>query len=169
MSVRAVSRRRSRPAADERASDSRVSALESFTRAFKGANAALRRLRGRESHHPDELSHAQYGLLFGLCDGVPRSSRELAVAADVAPATAAEMLDSLAAAGLVERTRSQEDKRVVLTSLTDRGHALIDERRARYEPRWRSALAEFSDEELLAAATILDRVRTVFDEVVDEG
>jgi DNA-binding MarR family transcriptional regulator len=167
MSAPAVPRGRQRPAANESAS--RVSALESFTRAFKGANAALRRLRGRESHHPDELSYAQYGLLFGLCDGVPRSLRELALAADVAPATAAEMLDSLAAAGLVERSRSQEDKRVVLTSLTDRGHALIDERRARYEPRWRSALAEFSDQELLSAAAILERVRTIFDQVVDEG
>jgi len=169
MSVRSVSSGRSRPAAREEASESRVSALESFTRAFKGANAALRRLRGRESHHPDELSYAQYGLLFGLCDGVPRSLRELALAADVAPATAAEMLDSLEAAGLVERSRSQEDKRVVLTILTDRRHALIDERRARYEPRWRSALEQFSDEELLTAAAILDRVRTIFDQVVDES
>lgn len=94
--------------------------------------------------------------------------RELAVAADVSPATAAEMLDSLAAAGLVERMRSVEDKRVVLTSLTERGHALIDERRVRYERRWRSALKQFSDEELLAAAAVLDRVRGMFDELAGE-
>jgi DNA-binding MarR family transcriptional regulator len=125
-------------------------------------------MRGREAHHPGELSYAQYGLLFGLCDGVPRSSRELAVAADVSPATAAEMLDSLAAAGLVERIRSVEDKRVVLTSLTERGHALVDERRGRYERRWRTALKQFSDEELLAAAAVLDRVRAMFDELAGE-
>ncbi len=146
----------------------RSESLQAFGRAFKGANAALRRMRGRETHHPGELSYAQYGLLFGLCDGVPRSSRELAVAADVSPATAAEMLDSLAAAGLVERIRSVEDKRVVLTSLTERGHALVDERRARYERRWRAALKQFSDEELLSAAAVLDRVRTMFDELAGE-
>ena len=146
----------------------RSESLQAFGRAFKAANAALRRMRGRETHHPGELSYAQYGLLFGLCDGVPRSLRELAVAADVSPATAAEMLDSLAAAGLVERMRSVEDKRVVLTSLTERGHALIDERRVRYERRWRSALKQFSDEELLTAAAVLDRVRGMFDELAGE-
>ena len=44
---------------------------------------------------------AQYGLLFSLCDGAPRSARELALAADLSPATVTEMLDGLAAAGLV--------------------------------------------------------------------
>lgn len=146
----------------------RSESLQAFGRVFKAANAALRRMRGRETHHPGELSYAQYGLLFGLCDGVPRSLRELAIAADVSPATAAEMLDSLVAAGLVERVRSVQDKRVVLTSLTERGHALIDERRVRYERRWRSALKEFSDEELLAAAAVLDRVRGMFDELAGE-
>ena len=129
----------------------------------------MRRLRGRETHRPGELSYSQYGLLFGLCDGTPRSLRELAIAADVSPATAAEMLDSLAAAGLVERIRSAEDKRVVLTSLTGRGRDLIDERRARYERRWRAALKEFSEEELLTAAAVLDRVRDMFDELAGEG
>ena len=146
---------------------SRTEALEAFGRAFKGAIAAQRRLRGRETHHPGELSYAQYGLLFGLCDGVPRSQRELALSAEVSPATAAEMLDSLAAAGLVERIRSDADKRVVLNSLTDRGRAVIDGRRARYEPRWRVALKQFSEEELLTAAAVLDRVREMFDEFAE--
>jgi DNA-binding MarR family transcriptional regulator len=78
------------------------------------------------------------------------------------------MLDALAASGLVERTRSTLDKRIVLTSLTARGRALVDERRARYEPRWRSALAEFSDQELLAATRVLERLRGMFDELSDE-
>lgn len=147
---------------------SRAESVKSFGLAFKAANAALRRMRGRETHHPGELSYAQYGLLFGLCDGVPRSLRELALAADVSPATAGEMLDSLAAAGLVERIRSVQDKRVVLTSLTERGRALIDERRPRYERRWRAALKQFSDEELMTAAAVLDRVRAMFDELAGE-
>src|SRR5438270_9906157 len=95
----------------------RTEVLDAVGRGFKGALAAVRRLRGRESHHPEGLSHAQYGLLFGLCDGGAKSSRELAFAADISPATAAEMLDALAASGLVERSRSEDDKRIVLTSL----------------------------------------------------
>jgi DNA-binding MarR family transcriptional regulator len=125
-------------------------------------------MRGRETHHPGGLSYAQYGLLFGLYDGAPKSSRELADTADVSPATTAEMLDGLAAAGLVERIRSPEDKRIVLTSLTPRGHALIDERRARYEPRWSATLSEFSEHELLTAAAVLGALRAFFDDRADD-
>jgi DNA-binding MarR family transcriptional regulator len=142
----------------------RTDVLEEVGRSFKGAMAALRRLRGRETHQPGELSYAQYGLLFGLWDGAERSSRELAFLADISPATAAEMLDGLAAAGLVVRARSEEDKRIVLTSLTDRGRELIEERRRLYEPRWRAAMADFSESELRSAARVLDAIRAMFDE-----
>ena len=146
----------------------RTEALEAVGRAFKGTTAALRRLRGRETHRPGELSYAQYGLLFGLWDGEPKSSRELSLAADVSPATAAEMLDALAASGLVERIRSQEDKRIVLTSLTDRGREVIECRHARYEPRWRATSERFTEDELLTAAEVLDALRQMFDEFADE-
>jgi DNA-binding MarR family transcriptional regulator len=142
--------------------------LDAVGRAFKGLLAAQRRMRGRETHRPGELSFAQYSLLFELCAGAPKSARELALAAEVSPATATEMLDGLAAAGLVKRIRSTEDKRIVLTSLTERGRVLIDERRARYEPLWRAALADFSDEQLLATADVLDRLRQMFDGLADD-
>jgi DNA-binding MarR family transcriptional regulator len=145
----------------------RAEVIEAVGRAFKGALAAVRRLRGRETHHPEELSYAQFGLLFGLCDGGSKSSRELALAADISPATAAEMLDALAASGLVERSRSEDDKRIVLTSLTQRGRELIEARRARYEPRWRATLERFSDEELLSAANVLEALRQMFDEFAE--
>jgi DNA-binding MarR family transcriptional regulator len=77
------------------------------------------------------------------------------------------MLDSLAASGLVERTRSQDDKRIVLTSLTERGKAVIEERHARYEPRWRAALAGFTQDELHTATRVLDALRRMFDELAD--
>jgi DNA-binding MarR family transcriptional regulator len=141
--------------------------MEELGRAFKGAMAAVRRLRGRETHHAGELSYAQYGLLFALSDGKAKSSRELALAADVSPATAAEMLDGLAAGGLVQRERSLQDKRIVLTSLTDRGQGLVGQRRAMYEPRWRAALSQFSPEELSSATRVLDALRGMFDELAE--
>jgi DNA-binding MarR family transcriptional regulator len=153
--------------AGEARSGGRTEALEGLGRAFKAAQAAVRRMRGRETHRPGELSYAQFGLLFALCDGEAKSSRELALAADVSAATAAEMLDSLAATGLVQRTRSNDDKRIVLTSLTDRGKAVVDDRRARYEPRWRAALAEFSQDELRTSTRVLEALRRMFDELAD--
>jgi DNA-binding MarR family transcriptional regulator len=134
--------------------------LQELGRSFKGLMGAVRRLRGRDTHRPGELSFAQYSLLFGLADGGALSTRELAFAADISPATATQMLESLLADGLVERVRSETDKRVVLTSLTERGRALIADRRTTLELQWRQALAEFSDEELLTAAAVLDRMRS---------
>jgi DNA-binding MarR family transcriptional regulator len=142
-----------------------VDAAEQLGRSFKGAMASVRRLRSRETQRPGELSDAQYGLLFGLREHSELSSSELACAADLSPASATEMLDGLVAADLVRRERSQRDRRVVLISLTEHGRALVEERRARYEPLWRAALAEFSDPELQTAAAVLDRLREMFDEL----
>jgi DNA-binding MarR family transcriptional regulator len=135
---------------------------------FKAALAAVRKLQGRESHrHAGELSHAQYGLLFGLRQHRQLSLSELADSASLSPAAATEMLDGLLAAGLVQRERSEQDRRVVLISLTERGEALVEERRKRYDPRWRAALADFSEDELRSAAAVLDALRHYFEELKD--
>jgi MarR family transcriptional regulator, organic hydroperoxide resistance regulator len=141
---------------------------EQFARSFKRAMAAVRRLRGREAHRPGELSDAQYGLLFYLRDQSQMSARDLADAADRSPASVTEMLDGLEAAGLVARTRSERDRRVVLTSLTDSGRELVEEHRARFEPRFRAALEPFSEQDLMTAAAVLDAVRGLFEELAHE-
>jgi MarR family transcriptional regulator, organic hydroperoxide resistance regulator len=141
--------------------------FEQFGQSFKAAMAAVRRLRGRETHRPGELSYAQYGLLFGLAAGGALPAGELALAADVSPASATQMLDALERAGLVERARSGEDRRVVLNSLTERGRQVVEARRSLFEPRWRAALAEFSTRDLLTAAAILDRITEMFDELAE--
>jgi DNA-binding MarR family transcriptional regulator len=140
---------------------------ERLGHSFKAAMGAVRRMRGRETHRPGDLSYAQYHLLFGLADAPPRSARELAELADLAPATVTQMLDHLADSGLVVRLRSDVDKRIVLNSLTARGRAVVDARRKQMEPKWRAAMAEFSDRELHTATAVLDRLRDLFDELDD--
>lgn len=141
---------------------------EHVARSFKRAMAAVRRLRGRETHRPGELTDAQYSLLFCLRDQSQMSLRDLADAADLSPASVTEMLEGLAAAGLVERQRSDRDRRVVFTSLTADGRVLVEERRARFEPLLRAALEPFSEDELVVAAAVLDRLRDMFEEIADE-
>jgi DNA-binding MarR family transcriptional regulator len=143
----------------------RTQALEELGHSFNAAMAAVRRLRGRETHRPSELSHAQYGLLFGLARGGQLSAGELAMSADLSPATVTEMLDGLATAGLVQRTRSERDKRVVLTSLTEHGESMVAARRARLEPLWQEALQEFSERDLATAGAVLDRLHDVFEQL----
>ena len=146
-----------------------AAAVASFGVAFKGATAAVRRLRGRDTHRPGELSHAQYSLLFGLEEGGRLSASELASLADVAPATATQMLDGLAAGGFVERTRSERDRRIVLVSLTPRGNEVVAARHARYQALWAEALAQFSAAELDAATAVLERARGIFEELSAEA
>ena len=139
-----------------------------LARSFKHAMAALRRMRSAEPRSPGELRDAQYGLLHCLRERDQLPTSELAFAADLSPAGATELLDELEVAGLVRRTRSATDRRVVLTSLTDRGRALVEERRASFEPRFRAALSGFSEKELLTAASVLDALGALFDELADE-
>jgi DNA-binding MarR family transcriptional regulator len=145
-------------------------ALDRLNVSFRTTMAAVRRLKGRETQRPGELSFAQFSLLFGLAEAESGelSSRELACRAELSPATVTQMLDSLEAHGLVRRARSATDKRVVLTSLTDRGQQRVDERRAQYEPRWREAMSRFDAGELRAATAVLDALTQLFNEFADE-
>jgi DNA-binding MarR family transcriptional regulator len=135
--------------------------------ALRGMMASVRRLKGRETHRPDALSHAQYTLLFGLAREGELSARDLACTADLSAATVTPMLDGLAAAGLVERVRSERDKRVVLTSLTAHGQEVVGAKRTMYEARWRAALAEFDDQQLAAATAVIERVKVMFEELAE--
>ncbi|MFZ0385660.1 MAG: MarR family transcriptional regulator, partial [Solirubrobacteraceae bacterium] len=80
-------------------------------------------------------------------------------------ATTTQMLDGLEAAGLVVRTRSLQDRRKVMTSLTERGHALVEERHARFAPMWRQALVGFSDDELATAGAVMNKLGELFDQL----
>jgi DNA-binding MarR family transcriptional regulator len=152
------------PPASTLNADTRPAARE-LGQAFKSCLSAVRRLRGRENRAHGELSDAQYGLLFNLVDHETLPTSELACMANLSPATATGMLDGLAAAGLVERTRSEADRRVVLTALTEHGRALVNARHAQFAPRFAAALAEFSEDELRTAAAVFDRLGAMFDEI----
>ena len=73
-------------------------------KAFRRVFRSLRRLRGRDTHLiGSEVSHAQMELLIELSEQGPLSAGELALAAQLTPATVTQMLEHLAASGHVER------------------------------------------------------------------
>ena len=143
---------------------SRDEAIAEFGAAFKAAMAAVRRLRGRDTHRPGELGFAHYQLLASLAERDWLSSGDLAVAAELSPASVSQLLDTLAESGLVERTRSERDRRVVTCKLTARGRQLFAKRRAFFEKRWQEALASFTTQELTIATTVLERMQSLFDD-----
>ncbi len=95
------------------------------------------------------------------------SARDLGEAALLSPASVTQMLDHLEERGLVARSRSALDKRVVLTTLTDDGRAAVVDMRTRQAPRWCNALNEFSDAELLRAADVLQNLAHFLDGIAD--
>jgi DNA-binding MarR family transcriptional regulator len=73
------------------------------------------------------------------------------------------MLDRLADAGLVDRVRSKDDRRIVVSRLTRVGHDVCEKRRAELEPMWREMLADFGATELHTAAEVIDRLGQLFE------
>ena len=159
------------PAITKRAAMSAThrAAVGKFALSFNAAMAAVRRQRGRDTHRHGEPGYAQCGLLFGLAERGELSASELAALADVAPATATQMLDSLTAGGFVERSRSERDRRMVIVSLTARGRELVAARQARYEELWAQELGAFSVAELDSATAVLERAAAVFDDIAAEA
>jgi len=136
--------------------EARVSELgEAFRRMFRSFN----RLRGRDTHLGGmELSHAQFELLIELHERGELSAGELAGAARLAPGTVTQMLDHLAACGHVERARSETDRRVVVSRLTEQGRCAIEAKHAAWKSRWAQALAGLGSDELSAATRVLERL-----------
>jgi MarR family transcriptional regulator, organic hydroperoxide resistance regulator len=126
--------------------------------------AAQRRLRGRDAQNKDGLTHAQLHLLRVLEEkGGDLPASRLAACADLTPTTVTQMVDGLAKHGLVERVRSEEDRRMVFIRLTEAGREAYRRQRAIYEERSQELLADMSAEELDQAARVLRRVARMLD------
>jgi MarR family transcriptional regulator, organic hydroperoxide resistance regulator len=132
--------------------------------AVQAFTAAQRRLRGRDAK-AGGVSFAQFHLmrlLAGL-DGCPAS--KLAAEADLTPASVTQALDHLAELGLVERVRSEDDRRVVLNRLTPAGRERFEAKQTALEDRWREALSDLSADQLGQAAQVLRRMAEVLDAI----
>jgi DNA-binding MarR family transcriptional regulator len=145
-------------------------ALTELGAAFRRVFRAVSRLRGRDTHlGGSELSHAQFELLIELEERGALPAGELAAAARLSPATVTQMLEHLAESGHVERVRSEADRRVVVSRLTDDGRARIEAKRAAWQDRWQAALGDVSERELRAATKVLGRLGEMFEDAPAEG
>ncbi len=138
-------------------------------KAFRRVFRSLRRLRGRDTHLlGSEVSHAQMELMIELSEQGPLSAGELALAAQLTPATVTQMLEHLAASGHVERTRSELDRRVVVTRLTPQGERKVQAKRELWQARWESVLADVNAHDLRTTTRVLERLNAVFADAPDE-
>lgn len=114
---------------------------------------------------PGRLTAPQVSLLTPLADNGPMSSGQLAEAAGLTPATTTHMLDQLAVAGVVERTRQTDDRRVVITALTEQGEQMLAGRIEEMKVSWAEALGAFSAEELDTANEVMAAICRFVDDL----
>ncbi len=97
-----------------------------FLAAFEALAQAVRRARGAPARAGDRsLTLSQYSLLEGLADREAARVQELALEAGITASTATRILDVLERREIVERTRSDRDRRAVLVTLTESGRELL--------------------------------------------
>ena len=137
------------------AATGRQTALEQVRLAMGELFGAERRLRGREQHQGRDLTHSQLRALVALAKSEEVTAGDLAKSADLNPASVTAMLDQLESNGIVERRHSDQDRRVRMVSLTQKGRAIVDDERARWHAQWEESLGQLSDEELGAALRVM--------------
>jgi DNA-binding MarR family transcriptional regulator len=130
-------------------STDRSSAIDLVASTLLGRAARLTRLLMRSGAH--EISRTEVGVLATLSEG-PRRITQLAMTEALAQPTVTQLVDKLQGRGLVTRTRSKEDGRVVLVAITDDGAAALEAVRAEIRANMREALVELSDAELTELA-----------------
>lgn len=142
------------------------SATEAVRLAFVELMGAERRLRARDRKcAKGELTQSHIRALFMIDKSGEATAGDLAKAAELSPASVTAMLDGLERDGIVSRRRSEQDRRVVVVTLTDSGRALLNEKRAAFRRRASATLAGVSDEHLAAAADVMHRMASLLDEL----
>lgn len=140
--------------------------VEELRAAFVELLASERRLRGRDQKRTDGgLSMAQYRALSRLLDEPELTAGRLAEAADVQPGSMSQMLDGLERDGMVERGRSDADRRIVTVRLTDVGRREALAKRRHIARKWQDALGDLDAAEVRAGTDVLRRIAAFLDEV----
>ena len=141
-------------------------ATETVRKAFVELMGAERRLRARDQKcGPGELTQGQIRALFTLDVKGEATAGELAKAAELSPASVSTMLDHLEREGVVERSRAEHDRRVVVVTLTSSGRELLARKREAFRARAAEALAGMTAVQLEAAAEVMHRMAGLLDEL----
>lgn len=145
--------------------DSREQLAEELRAAVGDLMRAERRLRSRDPQRPGALSYAQVRalVLLGKSEDEEVTAGQLAKAADLTPASVTALLDQLEREGMVERRRSDEDRRLVVVSLTDQGRALLAQKREFWRSCWDEAMTGLEDRDIAAAVDVMHRMARMFD------
>ena len=100
--------------------------------------------------HEGTLSLVHLNLLMLLRARGPLTMTHLAELLDVSVASATGIVDRMEKKGVIERTRSEEDRRVVEVSVTDVGEEVFSAMQAERQVRLTQLLSEIKNDDLAA-------------------
>ena len=139
---------------------------DDFLAGFDALAQAVRRARGPNGHGADGgLTLSQYALLEGLHGRRAARVQELAAGAGISASTATRILDALERRGIVERSRSDVDRRAVSVSLTAIGSELLHAEEDWLRGRQRAFYASLPPAEQELAPDLLLRLAALIDEL----
>ncbi len=147
------------------AKDELTEDVRQVQQAFKHAYRSLNRRKGQDTHlvGGTEISQAQFELMIELRKRGPVAVGELAQAMGLSPASVSQMVDRLSEHDHVERTRSDDDRRVVRVGLSQRGEEAIEPVIEGWRNRWREAMAEIPEQDLRAASQVLNQIAGIYE------
>jgi len=139
---------------------------DDFLAGFDALAQAVRRARGPNGRGADAgLTLSQYALLEGLNGRRAARVQDLAAGAGVSASTATRILDALERRGIVERARSDVDRRAVSVSLTALGSELLRAEEEWLRGRQRAFYASLPPAEQEFAPDLLLRLAVLIDEL----
>lgn len=101
-----------------------------------------------ESIDDEAITPPQFGLLYCLCIKGQTTMSALSQDMHLTHGASTGMVDRLIKLKLVERTRSEEDRRVVYVSITERGRELVERMRQRRHSILKNIIKSLTEEEL---------------------
>jgi DNA-binding MarR family transcriptional regulator len=143
----------------------RSEAIETVASTLLGRAARLTRLLMRSGAH--DVSRTEVGVLATLADG-PRRITQLAMTEALAQPTVTQLVDKLEGRGLVTRTRSADDGRVVLVAITAAGEDALEDVRVEIRANMRAALVDLPDAELTELAHAADTMGGLIEKLLPD-
>ncbi len=137
--------------------DDRIgAALRAYVKLLRAGKAVLARVEPRLA--AARLTPTQLGVLEAILHKGPLTQRELGRKVLTSAGNMTDVVDKLEARGLVRRTRSPRDRRIVSVALTQPGQALIEALFPRHASDIAAAMGGLSGEELQSLGALLRKL-----------
>ena len=104
-------------------------------------------------------------VMEAIGNGQPKNMTSVAKALSVTTGTLTISVNSLVKKGFVERVRSEEDRRVVLISLTEKGKLLYTKHQKFHEEMVESIVRRLDDQEKILLEKVLSNLNQYFKEM----